>query len=93
MESQIQARLIKYLRGRGFYVIKTKPGPGVPVGCPDVFAFNEGWWTAFEVKSSAKAPFQPLQERTLKKLGDWSSVWVVYPENYDDVISELEKML
>lgn len=74
-------------------MIKTKPGPGTPVGCPDVFAFYEGWWGAFEVKSSAKAPFKPLQKETLEKLAGWSTVWVIHPGNIDSVLLQLEKML
>lgn len=93
MEKKVQTRLIKYLRSKGCYVIKTKPGPGTPVGCPDVLALYEGWWGAFECKASAKSPFQQLQEVTIEKLNNWSLATVVHPDNIDDVISQLEKML
>lgn len=93
MESQTQKRLIQYLKRKGCYVIKTKPGPGTPVGCPDVFAFLEGWWGAFEVKARANSPFQPLQKETIEKLNDWSVAWVVHSGNINKVISQLEKML
>lgn len=92
-EARIQERLIKYLRGKGCYVIKTKPGMGVPVGCPDIFAFLEGWWGAFEVKSSAKAPFKPLQKETLELLGQWSTVYVVHSDNVEQIIAELDAIL
>jgi Holliday junction resolvase len=93
MESQVQKRLIKYLKGKGCYVIKTKPGLGTPVGCPDVWAFLEGWWGAFECKATEKSPFQPLQKETIEKLDKWSTATVVHANNIDDVISQLEKML
>lgn len=93
MEAKTQARLIKYLKRKGCYVIKTKPGVGVPVGCPDIFAFYEGWWGAFEVKSSPYAHFQPLQKDTIKLLESWSHARVVYPENLQDIIAELECIL
>lgn len=95
MEAEVQKRLIGYLRGKGCYVIKTQSNVrgAIPVGCPDVFAFYEGWWGAFEVKASKKAPYQPLQEVTLKKLGDWSHARTVYPENYDEIIAELDMIL
>lgn len=93
MESQVQKRLIKYLKGKGCYVIKTKPGLGTPVGCPDVWAFLEGWWGAFECKATEKSPFQPLQKETLEKLDKWSTAMVVHANNIDDVIAQLEKML
>lgn len=92
-EARVQAKLIKYLKGKGCYVIKTKPGPGTPVGCPDVLALFEGWWGAFEIKSRAKAPFKPLQKETLEILGEWSTVWIVHPENYEKVIADLERIL
>ena len=93
MEAKTQQRLIKYLKGRGCYVIKTKPSPGTPVGCPDVIALYEGFWCAFEVKSSKSAPFRPLQEETISRMAAWSFARVVYPENYDSVIAELDRIL
>jgi len=94
-EKKVQQKLIKYLKKKGCYVIKTQvDGRGlVPVGCPDVIALYEGWWGAFECKGSAKAKFQPLQEVTIEKLNNWSIAMVVHPDNIDDVISQLEKML
>lgn len=94
-EKKVQSRLIKYLKSKGCYVIKTQiDGRGlVPVGCPDVIALYEGWWGAFECKGSAKAPFQPLQEYTIEKLNNWSIALVVNPDNIEEVISQLEKML
>lgn len=93
MESKIQQKLIKYLKGKGCYVIKTKPGPGTPVGCPDVIALYEGFWAAFEVKAGPNSPFQPLQEKTISKMADWSFAKVVHSENYNEVIAELEMIL
>jgi Holliday junction resolvase len=93
VEKKVQTRLIKYLRSKGCYVIKLSAVPGVPTGCPDVLALYEGWWGAFECKASAKAPFQPLQEYTIQKFEKWSTAYVVHPDNIDEVISQLEKML
>jgi Holliday junction resolvase len=92
-EAEIQSKLIKYLKSKGCYVLKTKPGTGIPVGCPDVFAFHEGFWCAFEVKANKRSKFQPLQKETVDKLAVWSFAKVVHSENIDEVISELEYML
>ena len=92
MEAKTQSKLIKWLKAHGYFVIKTKPGPGVPVGTPDVFAVKEGFWAAFEVKASRNAPFQPLQKRTVEKLNKWSYAKVVYPQNLDEILEELERM-
>jgi Holliday junction resolvase len=93
MEAKVQKRLIEYLKHKGCYVIKTKPGPGIPVGCPDIFAFLEGWWGAFEVKATAKSPYRPLQRETIEKLSQWSTCWVVHSGNIDDVILQLDMIL
>lgn len=92
-EKTIQTKLIQYLKKKGCYVIKVTAAPGVPVGCPDVIALLEGLWMAFEVKSTAKSPYQPLQKETLKKLGQWSHTRVVHKDNYDEIIAELETFL
>lgn len=91
-ESQLQAKIIKYLKEKGCYVIKTG-GAGTPVGCPDVVALTGYLWLAIEVKASSKAKFQPLQKETLEKLDGWSWARAVYPENWIEVKAELEEML
>ncbi len=92
-EVKLQTDIIKYLKKKGCYVIKTKPGTGTPTGCPDIIFLFEGFWGAIEVKASAKAPYQPLQKETLEKLNSWSFAKSVYPDNWDDVKSELEVLL
>lgn len=93
MERKTQEKLIKYLKSKGAYVIKTKPGVGTPTGCPDVIALYEGFWAAFEVKRGKDAPYEPLQLETIQKLSTWSFARVVYPENLQDVIAELEEIM
>lgn len=92
-ESQLQSKIIKYLKGKGCYVIKTRPGVGTPVGCPDIIAICGGLWFALEVKGSATAKYQPLQETTLEMLDSWSYAKTVYPENWPSIKEELEMML
>lgn len=92
-ESNLQATIVKYLRNRGCYVLKTRPGAGTPDGCPDIIFMYEGFWGAIEVKGSAKAKYQPLQEITLQKLDDWSWARRVDPNNWDETREELEHML
>jgi Holliday junction resolvase len=92
-EAKLQSAIVKYLKNKGCYVIKTSPGGGTPVGCPDIIALLEGCWIAIEVKASQKSPFRPLQEHTLERLDEWSWAKVVYPENWDRIKTELEEML
>lgn len=92
-ESKLQSEILKFLRGRGCYAFKSKPGPGVPMGCPDIIFMLEGFWGGIEVKATRKSIFQPLQEETIKKLDTWSWAKVVYPENWPEVKAELESIL
>lgn len=93
MESNLQAKIIKHLKSKGCYVIKTRAGVGTPDGCPDIIALCGGLWIALEVKGSATAKYQPLQKDTLDKLNNWSWARAVYPENWLEIRSELEMML
>lgn len=92
VEARLQAQIIRWLKAKGFYVIKTTAAPGVPVGCPDVIALLEGLWIALEVKASATAKFQPLQKETLAKLDNWSYAKAVYPGNWEEVKQEINAM-
>lgn len=91
-EARLQSKIVKYLRERGCYVIKTRAGVGTPDGCPDIIALCGGLWFALEVKGSATAKYQPLQKATLEKLDSWSWAKVVYPENWPEIKAELDLM-
>lgn len=92
-ESVLQSKVIKYLKSKGCYVIKTKPGVGTPVGCPDIIFLLEGFWGALEVKGSAKAPYKPLQKETLEQLGQWSFARRIDPANWPIIRKELDNLL
>jgi Holliday junction resolvase len=92
-ENQLQSKVLKWLRSKDAYVIKTQPGAGTPTGCPDIIFLKEGFWGCIEVKKSATAKFQPLQQLTIMKLQDWSYCRVVYPDNWDTIRAELQSML
>lgn len=89
-ESQLQSQIIRWLKSKGAYVIKTQAGPGVPTGCPDVLFLFESVWGVIEVKASKTAKMQPGQALTLKKMSDWNPfVYKVYPDNWQSVKQEL----
>lgn len=92
-EAKIQAEIIRYLKSKGCYVIKTKPGPGVPKGCLDIIFMLEGFWGSIEAKASEKAKSQILQPETLEKFNNWSWARKVYPENWAEIKAELEQIL
>lgn len=93
IESTLQSSVIKYLKSKGCYVIKTKPGAGTPTGCPDIIFLLEGFWGALEIKGSPKAPYKPLQKETLEKFGNWSWAKRVDPNDWLTIRAELEKIL
>lgn len=92
-ESKLQAEIIKYLKSKECYVIKTKPQPGIPIGCPDIIFLFEGFWGALEVKATSKPKWQPLQKETLEQLNEWSWAKRVDPTSWPVVKAELETML
>ncbi len=92
-EAALQTKIIKYLKDKNCYVIKTKPGPGVPMGCPDIIALSGGLWIAIEVKANANSKFQALQKDTIYELNNWSWAKIVHNDNWLEVKAELEMML
>lgn len=92
-ESRLQSEIVKYLRGKGCYVIKTRPGAGIPLGCPDLIFMLEGFWGAIEVKASHRSPYKPLQVETLNKFNDWSWARRVDSTNWISMKQELESIL
>lgn len=95
IETTLQAKIRKYLRDKGCYVIKTRPDAraSTPTGCPDIIFMLEGFWGAIEVKASPKAPYKPLQEETLDQLNEWSWAKRVDPTNWPGIREELNKIL
>lgn len=92
-EQQLQAKVIRWLKGKGCVVIKLQASPGVPVGICDLVFFKEGFYGFAEIKASKSAKRQPLQQQWVEKLDDWSWAKFVHPDNFEDIKAELELML
>lgn len=93
-EAQLQSKIVTWLKAKGLYVIKTAPGPGTPVGCPDVIGLIDGGgWVALEIKASPKARYQPLQQKTIAKLDGMFYSRRVDPTNWEAVKAELETLI
>lgn len=93
MEKKVQDKIIKHLKSKKCYIIKTKPGPGTPKGCPDIIFMLEGFWGAIEIKAHENSPYQSLQPETIAKFQEWSWCRVAHTENVLDVIAELNEIL
>lgn len=93
IESALQSTIIRHLKNKKCYVIKTRPGVGTPTGCPDIIFMLEGFWGAIEVKAGPKTAYQPLQKETLEKLHTWSWAKRVDPTNWTAIKAELDEIL
>lgn len=95
IESNLQSKIRQYLKGKGCYVIKTRPDArgSVPKGCPDVIFMLEGFWGAIEVKKDPSAKYEVLQEETLEKLDGWSWAKRVDPVTWPAIREELDRIL
>ena len=92
MEKKLQQKIVQYLKSKGCFVLR-HTGAGVPAGTSDVSFYKEGFYGFIEVKARANAPTQPLQLEFIKKMNDWSWAKFVYPENWEEVKIELERIL
>ena len=70
MEKRLQREIIKYLQGKGAYVLKNDATNRQ--GVPDLAFWHPDLNGFIEVKADAKSPFQPLQLRTIEKLKNMS---------------------
>lgn len=90
MESKLQSEIIKWLKINRVYVIKTKAGPGVPVGCPDIVGLYQSKWVGIECKASESAKFQTGQKQTLQLLSTHNEfVYVATPESWPMIKEQL----
>lgn len=89
-ESAFEKEVVKFLKSKGCDVFKMRYAPE---GTPDRLFLKEGFWGMLEVKKSEDAPFRPLQPEKLERYNNWSYAKAVYPENWDEIKDELERML
>lgn len=59
-------------------------------GFPDRLFLHEGHWAAFEVKRDGKASKRPNQEHYIEELNEMSYASFVTPENYKEVVREVQ---
>lgn len=92
-ESEFQAELIKEIKSLlpGCYVLKNDPN--YIQGFPDLLILYGEKWAALECKRSENASRRPNQEFYISKLGEMSYSSFVYPENKEEVLSEIQHAL
>lgn len=58
-------------------------------GIPDLLVLYQNKWASLECKKSANAKKQPNQEHYVGKMNEMSFSRFIYPENKEEVLSEL----
>ena len=89
-ESKFQADLKKELQERLPGCIVTKLDSSCIQGIPDLLVLYEDKWATLECKKSANAKRQPNQPYYVEKMNDMSFSRFIYPENKEEVLSELQ---
>ncbi len=93
LENDFQAKVIKELEKRYPDAIVTKLDPNHIQGIPDLLILEGDRWAVLECKKSANEPFRPNQPYYLEKTNKMSFSAVIYPENKEEVLDELQSAL
>lgn len=92
-ESKFQSDLKKELKKIFPGCIVTKMDSGDIQGIPDLLILYKDKWATLENKRNAKAYKQPNQEYYVNKMNDMSFSRFIYPENKEEVLTELKEYL
>jgi hypothetical protein len=90
-ESKFQARLIRELRVMFDGCVILKNDANYLQGIPDLTIFYQNRWAILECKDSEDEPFEPNQEYYIDMLNSMSFAAVIYPENKEHVLRELQR--
>lgn len=92
LESKFQSDLKKELEKRFPGCIVTKLDANNIQGIPDLLVLYKDKWATLENKRNAKASKQPNQEYYVNKMNEMSFSRFIYPENKDEVLSDLTEL-
>ena len=90
-ESDFQGTLIKDIKKRFPGCIVLKNDPNYIQGVPDLSIFYKNKWAALECKRSENEPFRPNQKFYIQKMNSMSYASVIYPENKEDILNEIQQ--
>ena len=92
LESKFQSELIKELESEFPGCLVLKNDSSYRQGIPDLSIFYEDKWAMLECKKSKTAGHQPNQDNYISKLNNMSYAAFVFPENREEIISELRQV-
>lgn len=91
LERDFQSQLIKELYKRFEHCLVMKLDSGYIQGIPDLLILYNDKWAILECKRSSGASHQPNQDYYVDMLNEMSFSRFIYPENKEEVLSELEQ--
>ena len=91
LESKFQSELIKELEKIFPNCIVMNTDSAYIQGIPDLIILYKDRWASLECKKEAFAKKQPNQEYYVNKMDKMSFSRFIYPENKEEVISELQR--
>lgn len=92
-ENQFQTKVIKYLRGKGHYVLNVAGSSQQRKGTPDLIVCINGTFWGIELKCKGNKP-SPLQLHALKEIDNAGGIAIVlYEDQFDSFKKKLEDMV
>ena len=91
LEREFQPNLIKEIETRFPGCIVTKLDSSLIQGIPDLLILYKDKWATLECKRSANERRRPNQEYYVGILNEMSFSRVIYPENKEVVLNELQQ--
>lgn len=94
-EGKFKSKFCSQLRKMGCTVIQYEQNSTTIKGFPDTAVLLPESLTIYiEFKAHKNAKFQPLQKEWIKKLNERNFfAWVCYPENADEIMGEIRRLL
>jgi hypothetical protein len=89
-EGQYQTKLMKKLNEMFPGCVILKNDPSWKQGIPDLLILYNMRWAALEIKLDRSSRLRPNQLYYVDKLDEMSFAAVIYPENEDRVLSDLQ---
>ena len=92
-EADFQAKVLKWLRSKGCIAYKMQQNATTRIATPDVVWFYKSRYGFLEVKRARNASFRPGQKEMVAKLNKWSYARVVFPENFNIIKGEIDRII
>ena len=91
LERDFQRDVVKQLKSMFDGCIVMKLDPNYIQGIPDFLVLYKDKWATLEFKRSADAKKRPNQEYYVERMNDMSFSRIIFPENEEEVLYELQQ--